>query len=79
MMEKMTHEEYVNLQRGRVVEIARKALNRQLDILDAAGQIVALAPEIEAPENDSDIEVFILIRSETETLPFGKEAERQPS
>ena|SRR5713101_6334763 len=73
-MEKMTHAEYVELQRSRVARMASDALNGQLDILEAARQIAALRSELEVSEDDPDLMAFVVIQSETETLPIGVEA-----
>ena len=39
MSERMTHEEYVTIQRRRVADLARQILAREIDVLDGSVQI----------------------------------------
>jgi len=75
MTERMSHEEYVAMQRRRVVELAQQILVGTLDVLDGSCQIASLRGEIEVDLNDDDIMAFVDIMSETDHLPIGAEAE----
>lgn len=75
MQEKMTHEEYVDMQRRRVVELARQILSNQIDILDGCCKIAALRWQLEVPDGDDDLMAFMLVDTETDNLPVGDEAQ----
>jgi hypothetical protein len=74
MTERMSHDEYVALQRGRVVELAQRILSGDVDVLDGSSQMLRLCGEIDVDFNDEDVRAFILVESETEHLPIGAEA-----
>ena len=74
MPERMTHEEYVAMQRRFVADIARKILNGEEDVLDASWDITRLRGELETELDDQDIMAFVLVVSDTDALPVGKEA-----
>lgn len=73
-MERRSREEYIALQRERVANLARRALEGELDVLVAALQIWRLRGELGLAEDDEDLAVFALIESEIETLPVGDQA-----
>jgi hypothetical protein len=75
MTERMSHEEYVTMQRRRVVELAHQILSGEIDVLDGSCQMVGLCGEIEIDLNDEDWRAFILVDSETDHLPIGAEAQ----
>src|SRR5882762_2327927 len=74
MTERMTHEEYVAMQRRRVVDLARQILAEEIDVLDGSSQIARLRFELEVDDNDEDLMPFALVESETDALPVGSEA-----
>ena len=74
MTERMTHEEYVAMQRRRVAELARQILAGEIDVLDGACKIKALRFEVEVEDWDQDFIPFVLVESETDHLPIGIEA-----
>ena len=75
MTERMSHEEYVAMQRRRVAELARQILSGELDVLDGSSRIASLRGEIEIDLNDDDIMTFVGVMSETDHLPVGAEAQ----
>jgi hypothetical protein len=74
MTERMTHEEYVFMQRRRVAELARQILAGEIEVLDGSCQIAALHCEVEVEDEDQDFMAFMLVSSETDHLPIGTEA-----
>ena len=74
MTERMTHEEYVAMQRRRVAELARQILNGEIDVLDGSCKIAALRWEVEVEDSDADFMAFEGVSSETDHLPIGDEA-----
>jgi len=75
MTERMSHEEYVAMQRRRVAELAQQILSGELDVLDGSSQIAGLRGEIEIDLHDDDIMAFVFVDSETDHLPIGPEAQ----
>ena len=75
MTERMSHEEYVAMQRRRVAELARDILAGEIDVLDGSSQIAGLRGQIEIDLHDDDIMAFVLVESETDHLPIGAEAQ----
>src|SRR5664279_2506097 len=78
-MEHTSHEEYVALQRSRVAALARDILTGNVDVLEAAHEIAHLRWEIEAPDNDAALDLFVGIESETDALPIGEERQHWSS
>lgn len=74
MTERMSHEEYVSMQRRHVAELAREILAGELDVLDGSSQILGLLTEIEIEWEDEDVRPFVLVMSEIDHLPIGAEA-----
>jgi len=74
MTERMSHEQYVAMQRRRVAELARQILAGELDVLDGSSKIVSLRTEIEVDLADDDLMAFVCVDSETDRLPVGAEA-----
>jgi hypothetical protein len=74
MTERMTHDEYVAMQRRRVGELARQILAGEIDVLDGSRKIAALRFEVEVEERDQDFIPFVAVESETDHLPIGVEA-----
>lgn len=69
----MNHEEYVQLQRRRVADLARRILDGQIDVLEGAREIVRLRFEIDVDPDDNDVAAFVAVESETDHLPVGAE------
>lgn len=74
MPERMTHEEYIAMQRRHVAAVARQILSREVDIFDASLEIAGLRGELEIDFCDDDLMAFVLVVSETDALPVGVEA-----
>jgi hypothetical protein len=74
MPERMSHEDYVAMQRRHVAAVARQILTREVDIFDASWEIAGLRGELEIDFSDDDLMAFVLVVSETDTLPVGVEA-----
>jgi hypothetical protein len=74
MTERMTHEEYIAMQRRHVADLARRILAREIDVLDGSSQIARLRYELDVDDNNVDIMAFVLVESETDALPIGSEA-----
>ena len=75
MTERMSHEEYVAMQRRRVAELASRILAGEMDVLDGSSQITSLRGEIEIDLDDDDMMAFVVVESETDHLPIGAEAQ----
>jgi hypothetical protein len=74
MTERVSHEEYVTMQRRRVAELARDILAGQVDVLDGSAKIVSLRDELDLDRDDDDLMAFVVVDSETDALPVGTEA-----
>ena len=74
MTERMTHKEYVAMQRRRVAELARQILDGEIDVLDGSNEIASLRSEVEVEDSDQDFMAFGIVSSETDHLPIGREA-----
>jgi putative heme-binding domain-containing protein len=74
MPERMSHEEYVAMQRRNVIELAKNILSGSIDVLDGSSQMLRLCGEIDLDFDDEDVRAFILVESETDHLPIGAEA-----
>ena len=74
MVARMTHEEYVAIQRRRVAELARQILAGEIDVLDGSRKIAELQNKLEVDDSDQDLMAFVLVESETDNLPIGTEA-----
>jgi hypothetical protein len=74
MTERMSHEEYVAMQRRRVAELARDILAGEVDVLDGSARIVSLRDELDIDRDDDDLMAFVVVDSETDALPVGAEA-----
>ena len=67
----MTHEEYVESARERVVDTARSMLEGRLCFIDGARQLASLRNEAAVRDDDVDFMVFVAIASETDDFPTG--------
>lgn len=71
MSKGITHEQYVASVRCRVAAIAHGMLNGEVDFLEGAIELASLRHEAEVDENDPDFMAFVVIASETDSLPIG--------
>jgi hypothetical protein len=71
MIERMTHEQYVQSARQQAAEIAAGVLAGQVPILEACHSLAALRWEVEVEERDPDFVTFAMISSEIDALPVG--------
>lgn len=69
-MNGMTHEEYVNIQRQEIIEIAKKIVKKDIDIIEGCRKISGIWFEAELPEDDS-YNFFTLIDDDTDTFLRG--------
>jgi hypothetical protein len=67
----MRNEEDVAAARQLVVETARAMLDGRLSFIEGARRISGRKWDVDLPELDPDMVRFLLIDSETDTLPFG--------
>lgn len=67
----ITHEQYVASVRGRVAAIAHSMIKGDVEFLEGAIELASLHHEAEVDENDPDFMAFVLIASETDSLPIG--------
>lgn len=68
---KMNHEEYIEKQRKRAVEVAGGMLAGSIPYLEGAIELCSLRFEIGIQENDADFLVFTAVASEIDHLPIG--------
>ncbi|MBB5457195.1 DUF2489 domain-containing protein [Paraburkholderia sp. Cpub6] len=62
-------------ERRRLVAVAQAMLDGNLSVLEGAAQLLALKNQLDGiADRDPDFDVFVVIRSETDHLPF--EAQR---
>jgi len=69
--ERMTHDEYVQGVRSKIVSVARSLLAGELSWTEGSRTISRLRPEAEVGERDKDFDVFVGIDSETDAFPMG--------
>ena len=67
----MSHEEYIQKQRRRAVEVASGMLSGSINYLEGAIDLSALRFEVGLPEDDKDFLAFAGISSEIDHLPIG--------
>lgn len=70
---KLSHNEYINVQRKRSGEIARGMLDGSIQYLEGAVELASLAFEVGLPEDDEDFVKFIGVSSEVDHLPVGEQ------
>jgi hypothetical protein len=76
----MTREIDVMTARQQAIEAARAMLAGKLSFIEGARQISDLRWFVDLPEFDPDVICFVVIYSETDTLPFGDVRQRwQPA
>ncbi len=69
----MSHEEYVEKQRKRVVAVAMGMLDGSLHYLEGAIELSSLRFDVDLPEDGNDFLIFAVIASEIDHLPIGKQ------
>ncbi len=67
----MSHDEYIEKQRKRAVEVASGMLDGSIDYLVGACELASLRYEVGLPGNDKDFLIFTGVSSETDHLPIG--------
>jgi len=70
---KLSHEEYIVLQRKRVVQLANRMLNEEIGLIEGVRLLSTLRWEVTDDQFDPDFLFFIGIDSETDALPIGEE------
>ncbi|UTW02945.1 DUF2489 domain-containing protein [Amphritea atlantica] len=68
---KMNHEEYIEKQRKRAVEVANGMLDGSIHYLEGAIELSSLRFEVDLPEDDKDFLAFTGVASEVDHLPIG--------
>lgn len=68
---KMSHEEYIQKQRERAVDLASGMLDGSINYLEGAIELSALRFEVGLAEDDKDFLAFAGVSSETDHLPIG--------
>ena len=68
---KMSHDEYIEKQRSRAVEVASGMLGGSIHYLEGAIELSSLRFEVGLPENDIDFLAFTGVASEVDHLPIG--------
>lgn len=69
-MSYISHGEYIEIQREKIIEIASKIVKKEIDMIEGCRTIYRLWFEAEFPEDDS-YSFFDLIDDDTETFPRG--------
>ena len=65
-----SHREFVTKERQKLVALCRAMLSGEVSFFEGAVQVCSLRHNIEVPEEDSDLEAFVLIQSATDHLPL---------
>ena len=68
---KMSHEEYIEKQRKRAIEVASGMLDGSIHYLEGAIELSSLRFEVGLPEDDKDFLAFTGVASEVDHLPTG--------
>jgi hypothetical protein len=68
---KMSHEEYIELNRRKVGTIAKGMLDGSVNYLEGAIDLASLRFEVDIPEDDKDFIAFTGVSSEIDHLPIG--------
>lgn len=67
----ITNESYVLSARKRAVAVAFGMINGEVEFLEGAIELASLRHEAAVEENDPDFMAFVVIASETDSLPIG--------
>ena len=73
MKQQVSHEDYVQMQRQHLCEIAKAILAGDLGIIAGARQLIPFRHEIELADAEDDFRVLVGIDSETDHLPIGSQ------
>ena len=73
MKQQVSHEDYVQMQRQHLCEIAKAILAGDLGIIAGARQLIPFRHEIELAETEDDFRVLVGIDSATDHLPIGSQ------
>ena len=73
MKQQVSHEDYLQMQRQRLCEIAKAILAGDLGIIAGVRQLLPFRHEIELAEVEDDFQVLVGIDSETDHLPIGSQ------
>ena len=65
-----SHSEFVAKERQKLVALCRAMLSGEVSFFEGAVKACSLRHNIEAPENDPDLQAFVLIESEADHLPL---------
>jgi len=68
---KISHEEFIEKQRKRSIEVARGMLDGSIHYLEGAIELSSLRFEVGLPDNDKDFLAFTGVSSEVDHLPIG--------
>ncbi len=71
MSEKISHEQYVELTRAKVVITAKAMLEGEISYLVGARKLDSFRHDVDLAEDDLDFRVFIAIASESDDFPLG--------
>jgi len=69
----MSHDDYVQNQKNRVVEVSTMMLNGEMDLIEGTRLLTTLRWEVTEDQFDQDFLLFVGIDSETDALPIGEE------
>ena len=72
MSERMSHAEYVHLQRVRALDAARAIISGQRSVIDGCRFLTALRFELELPDVSKDFDPIVGIDSDSDHLPVGE-------
>ncbi|SDR15763.1 hypothetical protein SAMN05428982_3401 [Pseudoxanthomonas sp. CF385] len=72
MTQHMSHEEYIQSVRTRVVEICSGILDGTFPVLEGCRLLSSLRWEAQVDQSDTDFDTFTAIDSETDALPIGE-------
>ena len=73
MKQQVSHEDYVQMQRQHLCEIAKVILAGDLGIIAGVRQLLPFRHEIELAQAEDDFQVLVGIDSETGHLPVGSQ------
>ena len=74
----MTHEEFIAAAKARVCALAKSIIASEIPVLDGAHEMFTLLPQAGLSTDDEIYREFVLIHSETEHLPIGKQVSSWP-
>lgn len=72
-MDRIARNEEQTIARRRAADLAVKILSNEVDVLEAAIEMNGLSSQANVDDRDSDFNAFMVVVSETDTLPIGAE------